>query len=190
MISMMLRLVFPPWRGVTIEGSSKRAGDEKEQEVTKKKKIDDDQEATEMKELMEIVLDEEEVTIDAIHLATKPPSIGRIVGIKSLLKVTAVKLMLLVSKLLLLVFRVNAAGTKLQLLKDKDCLKIKITYCGDMTWKKFKGNLKLKGIFCFIHRSDLKMYKDVQVLKLKTKLTEDQATMDHLGISVCFVIIK
>ncbi|GKD35308.1 hypothetical protein Tco_1250817 [Tanacetum coccineum] len=43
------------------------------------------------------------------------------VGIKRLhddLEVTAAQLMLLVYKLLLLVFRVNAAGTKLQLLKD------------------------------------------------------------------------
>ncbi|GKB49527.1 hypothetical protein Tco_0900280 [Tanacetum coccineum] len=49
---------------------------------------------------------------------------GRIVRIKRLLddlRVTAAKLMLLVYKLLLLVFRVNAAGTKLQLLKDYNC---------------------------------------------------------------------
>ncbi|GKE17745.1 hypothetical protein Tco_1425322, partial [Tanacetum coccineum] len=39
------------------------------------------------------------------------------------LEVTAVKLMLLVYKLLLLVFRVNAAGTKLQLLKRLRLLK-------------------------------------------------------------------
>ncbi|GJT83508.1 hypothetical protein Tco_1057850, partial [Tanacetum coccineum] len=63
--------------------------------------------------------------------------LGRIVGIKRLhddLEVTAAKLMLLVYKLLLLVFRVNAAGlklqrlTELQLLEDKDCLKNKNTY--------------------------------------------------------------
>ncbi|GKD21552.1 hypothetical protein Tco_1223255 [Tanacetum coccineum] len=35
---------------------------------------------------------------------------GRIVGIKSLLEVTAIKLVLLVQKLLLLVLKVNAAG--------------------------------------------------------------------------------
>ncbi|GJY41013.1 hypothetical protein Tco_0428283 [Tanacetum coccineum] len=67
-----------------IEGSSKRAGDELEQEVTTKKKmddvhetanIDDDQEAAKMKELLEIVPDEEEVAIDVVPLATKPPSI-------------------------------------------------------------------------------------------------------------------
>ncbi|GKF91731.1 hypothetical protein Tco_0275432 [Tanacetum coccineum] len=76
----------------------------------------------------------------------------RIIGIKRLLddlRVTAAQLMLLVYKLLLLVFKVNAAGIKvktikrLQLLeefmltekrsktyqrKNKDCLKIKITY--------------------------------------------------------------
>ncbi|GKE02754.1 hypothetical protein Tco_1390737, partial [Tanacetum coccineum] len=52
----------------------------------------------------------------------------RIVGIKRLLddfEVTVAKLMLLVYKLLLLVFRVSVAGTKLQLLKDYNCSKIK-----------------------------------------------------------------
>ncbi|GJZ07281.1 hypothetical protein Tco_0541074 [Tanacetum coccineum] len=37
--------------------------------------VDDDQEATKIKELMEIVPDEEEVAIDVIPLATKPPTI-------------------------------------------------------------------------------------------------------------------
>ncbi|GKA89793.1 hypothetical protein Tco_0811605 [Tanacetum coccineum] len=59
-------------------------GDELEQEVTKKQKVDDvqettkvddDQEAAKIKELMEIVLDEEEVAIDSIPLAIKPPTI-------------------------------------------------------------------------------------------------------------------
>ncbi|GKG63759.1 hypothetical protein Tco_0645152, partial [Tanacetum coccineum] len=67
-----------------VEGSSKRAGDELEQEVTKKKKVDDvqetaevddDQEAAKIKEPMEIVPDEEEVAIDAIPLAIEPPTI-------------------------------------------------------------------------------------------------------------------
>ncbi|GKA54686.1 hypothetical protein Tco_0753635 [Tanacetum coccineum] len=58
-----------------IEGSSKRARDELEQENIKKQKVDDDQEAAKMKELMKIVPDEEEVAIDVIPLATKPPSI-------------------------------------------------------------------------------------------------------------------
>ncbi|GJR76365.1 hypothetical protein Tco_0088730 [Tanacetum coccineum] len=67
-----------------VEGSSKRAGTELEQEVTKKQKmddvqettkVDDDQEGAKIKELMEIVLNEEEVVIDAIPLATKPPTI-------------------------------------------------------------------------------------------------------------------
>ncbi|GJX55356.1 reverse transcriptase domain-containing protein [Tanacetum coccineum] len=67
-----------------MEGSSKRAGTELEQEVTKKQKVDDvqettevdnDQEAAKIKELMEIVPDKEEVAIDAIPLAVKPPSI-------------------------------------------------------------------------------------------------------------------
>ncbi|GKG45093.1 hypothetical protein Tco_0495171 [Tanacetum coccineum] len=43
--------------------------------MQKKQKVDDDQEATKMEELMKIVPDEEEVAVDAIPLATKPPSI-------------------------------------------------------------------------------------------------------------------
>ncbi|GJW68685.1 hypothetical protein Tco_0123109, partial [Tanacetum coccineum] len=224
------------------ESNSKRAGDELQQESTKKQKMDDDQERVELQSLMNVIHDEEEIAVDAIPLATKPPSIvdwkivkeakisydqiiraygssrrpeegyervlwgnlktmfehhvedavwknlreskvlvwklfdsyrvrfvrfqnlflsslqsnsrinkvfgsillvimkllmkklddfedkyqvlGRIVGIKRHLddlRDTIVKLMLLVYKLLLLVFRVNAAGTKLQLLKDYNC---------------------------------------------------------------------
>ncbi|GJY61462.1 hypothetical protein Tco_0462119 [Tanacetum coccineum] len=63
-----------------IEGSSKRAGEEFESETLKKQKldenveakVDDDQEEAEMKKHMEIVPDDE-VAIDAIPLATKPP---------------------------------------------------------------------------------------------------------------------
>ncbi|GJW30948.1 hypothetical protein Tco_0047823 [Tanacetum coccineum] len=57
------------------ESSSKRAGDELEQEKAKKQKIDDDQEKVKMKKLMEVISDEEGVAIDAISLSTKPPSI-------------------------------------------------------------------------------------------------------------------
>ncbi|GKA17800.1 hypothetical protein Tco_0697637, partial [Tanacetum coccineum] len=56
------------------EGSAKRAGAELEQEVSKKQKIDDakvddDQDEEEMKQHMEIVLDEEELVFDAVPLA-------------------------------------------------------------------------------------------------------------------------
>nr|GEV07971.1 reverse transcriptase domain-containing protein [Tanacetum cinerariifolium] len=57
------------------EGSSKRAGTELEQESVKKQKIDDDKETTELKQLVNIIPDEEGVAIDAIPLAVKPPSI-------------------------------------------------------------------------------------------------------------------
>ncbi|GJU21032.1 hypothetical protein Tco_1154374 [Tanacetum coccineum] len=57
------------------DSSSKRAGDELEQEKAKKQKIDDDQEETKLKELMEVISDEEGVAIDVIPLSTKPPSI-------------------------------------------------------------------------------------------------------------------
>ncbi|GJW46290.1 hypothetical protein Tco_0077936 [Tanacetum coccineum] len=52
--------MFVDYRTDLVEDSSKRAGDELEQEI---------------KELMEIVPNEEEVAIDAIPLATKPPTI-------------------------------------------------------------------------------------------------------------------
>ncbi|GKE16567.1 hypothetical protein Tco_1424144 [Tanacetum coccineum] len=63
-----------------LEDSTKRAGTELEQEVAKKQKIDDakvddDQEEAKIKELMNIVPYEEEVAINAISLATKPPCI-------------------------------------------------------------------------------------------------------------------
>ncbi|GJZ74811.1 hypothetical protein Tco_0639276, partial [Tanacetum coccineum] len=54
------------------ESSSKRAGTELEQERIKKQKIDDDQEKDEMKKHMEIVVDEEEITVNAIPIVTKP----------------------------------------------------------------------------------------------------------------------
>ncbi|GJQ95574.1 hypothetical protein Tco_0006713 [Tanacetum coccineum] len=61
------------------EGSSKRAGEELESENLKKQKLDENVEAevddeAEMKKHMEIVPDDE-VAIDAIPLATKPPII-------------------------------------------------------------------------------------------------------------------
>ncbi|GJS49244.1 hypothetical protein Tco_0599365 [Tanacetum coccineum] len=76
--------MFVDYRTDLVEGSSKRAGDELEQEVTKKQKVDDvqetakvddNQEAAKIKELMKIIPDEEEVALDAIPLATKPPTI-------------------------------------------------------------------------------------------------------------------
>ncbi|GJX90535.1 hypothetical protein Tco_0343861, partial [Tanacetum coccineum] len=57
------------------ESSSKRAGDGLEHENAKKQKVDDDQEKAELQSLMEVIPDEEEVAVDAIPLATKPPSI-------------------------------------------------------------------------------------------------------------------
>nr|GEV21557.1 hypothetical protein [Tanacetum cinerariifolium] len=63
------------------EGSSKRAEDKLKSDNSKKidehveAKVDDDQEEAEMKKHMEIVLDENEVVVDPIPLATKPPII-------------------------------------------------------------------------------------------------------------------
>ncbi|GJW99203.1 hypothetical protein Tco_0181011 [Tanacetum coccineum] len=58
-----------------VEGSSKRAGEELEQESTKKQKVDDDKETAELKQCLEIIPDEEEVAIDAITLVVKSPKI-------------------------------------------------------------------------------------------------------------------
>ncbi|GJZ50412.1 hypothetical protein Tco_0604602, partial [Tanacetum coccineum] len=93
------------------KASSKRAREDLEQESSKKQKVDDDKETAELQRLIEVVLDKEEVAIDAISFATKPPSISRIVRIKRLhddLEVTAAKLMLLVYKLLMLVLRIRS----------------------------------------------------------------------------------
>ncbi|GJY51589.1 hypothetical protein Tco_0442436 [Tanacetum coccineum] len=57
------------------ESSSKRAGNELEQEPLKKQKIEDDKEPAKLQSMMEVIPDEEEVAVDAIPLATKPPSI-------------------------------------------------------------------------------------------------------------------
>ncbi|GJY15825.1 hypothetical protein Tco_0386247 [Tanacetum coccineum] len=58
---------------ISQESSSKRVGTELEQESIKKQKAD--KETIELQRLIEVVLDKEEVAIDAIPLATKPPSI-------------------------------------------------------------------------------------------------------------------
>ncbi|GKD65849.1 hypothetical protein Tco_1307957 [Tanacetum coccineum] len=57
------------------ESSSKRVGDEPEQESIKKQKVDEDKEIAKLKSLMEVIPYEEEVAIDAVPLATKPPTI-------------------------------------------------------------------------------------------------------------------
>ncbi|GJS67067.1 hypothetical protein Tco_0681631 [Tanacetum coccineum] len=51
----------------------------------KQQKLDDNQEATKIKELTKIVSDEEEVTIDLIPLATKPPTIQEDISVQVLI---------------------------------------------------------------------------------------------------------
>nr|GFA16616.1 hypothetical protein [Tanacetum cinerariifolium] len=67
--------IFVDFRTELIECSSKREGEEITQESDKKQKVDDDKETAELKELMEIIPDKEEVAIDAIPLAVKSPKI-------------------------------------------------------------------------------------------------------------------
>ncbi|GJV05925.1 putative ribonuclease H-like domain-containing protein [Tanacetum coccineum] len=58
-----------------VEGKEKKAGTELIQENIKKQKMEDDKETTDLKQCLEIIPDEEEVTINAIPLAVKSPSI-------------------------------------------------------------------------------------------------------------------
>ncbi|GKA57813.1 hypothetical protein Tco_0757001 [Tanacetum coccineum] len=66
---------FEDFRTELVEGKEKRAGTELIQKNAKKQKVKDDKEIAELKQCLEIIPDEEEVTIDAIHLAVKSPSI-------------------------------------------------------------------------------------------------------------------
>ncbi|GJY50884.1 hypothetical protein Tco_0441731 [Tanacetum coccineum] len=59
---------FVDFRADLVEGSSKRAGEELEQESTKKQKVDEDKDTTELQSLMEVIPDEEEVTIDVVFI--------------------------------------------------------------------------------------------------------------------------
>ncbi|GKA75909.1 hypothetical protein Tco_0782287 [Tanacetum coccineum] len=55
---------FVDFRADLVEGSSKRAGEELEQESTEKQKVDEDKDTVELQILMEVIPDEEEVAID------------------------------------------------------------------------------------------------------------------------------
>ncbi|GJX08714.1 hypothetical protein Tco_0196646 [Tanacetum coccineum] len=61
--------------GFTHSQLKNKSFDELEQERIKKQKIDNDQEEVEMKKHMKIVVDEKEIAVDAIPLATKTPII-------------------------------------------------------------------------------------------------------------------
>ncbi|GJY89253.1 putative ribonuclease H-like domain-containing protein [Tanacetum coccineum] len=66
---------FVDLRTNLVEGSSKRTGEELEQESTKKQKVDEDKDTAELQSLMEVIPDEEDVAIDVVPLATKLPTI-------------------------------------------------------------------------------------------------------------------
>ncbi|GJY04068.1 hypothetical protein Tco_0370008 [Tanacetum coccineum] len=63
--------MFVEFRTELVEGSSKRAREELEQESTKKQKVDEDKDTAELQSLMEVIPDEKEVAIDVVPLATK-----------------------------------------------------------------------------------------------------------------------
>ncbi|GKE00976.1 hypothetical protein Tco_1388959 [Tanacetum coccineum] len=66
---------FVNYRTNLVESSSKREGEELEQESTKKQKVDEDKDTTELQSLMEVIPKDEEVAIDVVPLAIKSPSI-------------------------------------------------------------------------------------------------------------------
>ncbi|GJS56278.1 hypothetical protein Tco_0629640 [Tanacetum coccineum] len=66
---------FKDFRTELVEGKEKRAGTELVPKITKKQKVEDDKETTELKQCLEIIPDEKELSIDAIPLAVKSPSI-------------------------------------------------------------------------------------------------------------------
>ncbi|GJV99166.1 putative ribonuclease H-like domain-containing protein [Tanacetum coccineum] len=70
---------FVDFRTDLVEGSSKRAEEELEQKSTKKQKVDEDKDTTELQSLMKVIPDEEEVAIDVVPLAIKPSTIIYIV---------------------------------------------------------------------------------------------------------------
>ncbi|GJZ63393.1 hypothetical protein Tco_0619814 [Tanacetum coccineum] len=59
---------FKDFRTKLVEGKEKRAGTELVQEITKKQKVEDNKETAELKQLMKIIPDEDEVAINAIPL--------------------------------------------------------------------------------------------------------------------------
>nr|GEW34459.1 hypothetical protein [Tanacetum cinerariifolium] len=67
--------IFEDFRTELVECKGKRAGEEPIHERIKKQKVEDDKETAELKQLREIILDTEEVAIDAIPLAVKSPKI-------------------------------------------------------------------------------------------------------------------
>ncbi|GJY42875.1 hypothetical protein Tco_0431088 [Tanacetum coccineum] len=66
---------FVDFRTELVEGKENKAGTELVQDSTKKQKVEDDKETAKLKQLMEVIPDEKEVEIDAIHLAAKSPEI-------------------------------------------------------------------------------------------------------------------
>ncbi|GJV84544.1 hypothetical protein Tco_1524442 [Tanacetum coccineum] len=66
---------FEDFRTELVEGKEKRAGEELIQGSSRKQKVEDDKETVELKQCLEIIPNEEEVTIDAIPLDVKSPSI-------------------------------------------------------------------------------------------------------------------
>ncbi|GJV07977.1 hypothetical protein Tco_1345633 [Tanacetum coccineum] len=60
---------FGDFRTELLEGKEKRVGTQLIQENIKKQKVEDDKETIELKQLMKIIPDEEEVAIDVIPLA-------------------------------------------------------------------------------------------------------------------------
>ncbi|GJU54400.1 hypothetical protein Tco_1228114 [Tanacetum coccineum] len=77
---------FEDFRTELVEGKNKRAGTELIQENTKKQKVDDDKEIAELKQCLEIIPDEEEVTTDANDIGLDLLSLERLEDLEDLYK--------------------------------------------------------------------------------------------------------
>nr|GEW02831.1 hypothetical protein [Tanacetum cinerariifolium] len=66
---------FEDFRSELVEKKEKRAGEELIQESTKKQKVEDEKETVELKQLIEIIPNKEEVSINVIPLDVKSPGI-------------------------------------------------------------------------------------------------------------------
>ncbi|GKC18320.1 hypothetical protein Tco_1020470 [Tanacetum coccineum] len=66
---------FKDFRTELVEGKEKRAGEELMQENAKKQRVEDDKETAKLKQCLEIIPDEEEVTMNVIPLAVKSPKV-------------------------------------------------------------------------------------------------------------------
>nr|GEV58817.1 putative ribonuclease H-like domain-containing protein [Tanacetum cinerariifolium] len=174
------------------EGSSKRDGEELEQENAKKQKMKDDKESTKLKQCLEIIQEDgDDVPIDATPLSFKSPTIidykiykegkkryfkflklmGRIGGIKRLLddlEVTAVKVC------------VNASKQNLVLFSDLDMIEDEV----DILSPQIMPQVLLSFEEYTLPMIYLKEVEDILGTPIEVE-TLDQTKLEDIGLNSC-----